>query len=55
MRRDHSGGNKALCDLVPGLEVVGGRADTIPGCTQAVTDGERLTLGSISIECIEAP
>lgn len=53
--RDHAGGNKGFCELVPGLTVLGGRRDNIPGCTRSVQDGERVTLGTITIECIETP
>lgn len=53
--RDHSGGNSGLCDLVPGLQVVGGKRDSIPNRTRAVGDGDDLMMGSIKISCIETP
>src|SRR5688572_10072495 len=41
---DHVGGNKALLEALPGLEVVASERDgtKIPGVTRSVTDGDEV-------------
>lgn len=39
---DHSGGNLDMQHQFSGLKVYGGEHDTIPGCTNAVKDGDRI-------------
>ena len=52
---DHSGGNVEMAKAIPGLTVVGGEIDEVEGCTMSVTDGQVLTLGSLSVTCLLTP
>ncbi|MFN8643104.1 MAG: hydroxyacylglutathione hydrolase [Candidatus Binatia bacterium] len=51
---DHVGGNEDLLRTHPGLTVYG-VDERIPGLTQRVQDGDRLTLGSLSAQVIFIP
>ncbi len=51
---DHVGGNQDLLTSVPGLTVYG-VDERIPGLTQRVQDGDRLTLGSLAVQVIFIP
>lgn len=44
--RDHSGGNEKIKQLVPGIKVYGGSIDKVKGCTDAVENGDKITLGA---------
>lgn len=49
---DHAGGNKAMAGKIPGLEIVGGEKDRVPGATVAVNDGDTLSVGAITVKCL---
>lgn len=51
---DHVGGNEDLLAAKPGLTVYG-FDDRIPGLTQRVNDGDRITLGSLEASIIFIP
>lgn len=51
---DHVGGNADLLRAVPGLAVYG-VDERIPGLTQRVQDGDRLTLGTLGAQVIFIP
>ena len=51
---DHVGGNEDLLKAVPGLTVYG-IDQRIPGLTQQVLGGDRLTLGSLAIKVMFIP
>jgi len=51
---DHVGGNEDLLRATPGLTVYG-VDERIPGITQRVQDGDRLTLGSLAVRVIFIP
>lgn len=54
---DHSGGNKELLKHIPGIDVVGGEADShaIPGCTRPVHHGDTLKIGDLIVEVLHVP
>jgi hydroxyacylglutathione hydrolase len=54
---DHTGANRALVERLPGLEVIGSRADAerIPGLTRAVGDGDRIQIGGLQGEALFVP
>ena len=53
---DHAGGNNAVKDAVPSVEIVGGEIDNVEGCTRFVKDGEEWTYGEdIKVRCIHTP
>ncbi|XP_022986362.1 hydroxyacylglutathione hydrolase cytoplasmic [Cucurbita pepo subsp. pepo] len=43
---DHAGGNEKIKQLVPGIKVYGGSIDKVKGCTDAVENGDKITLGA---------
>ncbi|AIN96351.1 hydroxyacylglutathione hydrolase, putative [Leishmania panamensis] len=58
---DHSGGNaklkaelEAMNSLVP-VVVIGGANDDVPAVTQPVREGDRVQVGELSVEVIDAP
>jgi|SRR5271166_754049 len=54
---DHSGGNRDLVRLVPGLRVYGAAAEKgrIPGLTNAIGDGDRIAIGGLEGRVIGIP
>ena len=57
---DHSGGNLSLAETWPGLKVIGGKEDNIPGCTNPVEDGTVISgstigLPGVTIRCMHVP
>lgn len=54
---DHSGGNVALQKSYPGLAVMGGAKDDVPGCTKPVNDGDTFELfgGQVKLTCFHTP
>lgn len=52
---DHAGGNNEIAKLIPGIEIVGGEHDHVEGATREVADKQEISVGSISIACIETP
>ncbi|CAJ1396603.1 unnamed protein product [Effrenium voratum] len=54
---DHSGGNKALSEMVPELEVVAGEldADRTPAVTRRVKDGETCSFAGLPFRCLATP
>lgn len=54
---DHSGGNAALAERWPGLEVVGSAvdADRIPALTRAVGDGDEIAIGALRLRTLAVP
>jgi len=55
-QRDHAGGNEKIKQLVPDIKVYGGSLDKVKGCTDAVDNGDKLTLGQdINILALHTP
>lgn len=53
---DHAGGNDEIKKLIPGIRVYGGSKDSVQGCTNAVQDGEEISLGlAIKIKALHTP
>ncbi|ELT91606.1 hypothetical protein CAPTEDRAFT_149878 [Capitella teleta] len=52
---DHSGGNKQLRSKHRGLAVYGGRAESVPGATHTVNDGDELRFGRLSFTARVTP
>lgn len=54
---DHVGGNEALIEAFPGLRVVAHASDQgrVPGQTEAVHDGDRVTLGGTALRVLHVP
>ncbi|CAN7002121.1 unnamed protein product [Brassica rapa subsp. trilocularis] len=53
---DHAGGNEKMKQLVPGIKVYGGSLDKVKGCTDAVDNGDTLSLGqNINILALHTP
>lgn len=56
---DHVGGNEALCDALPGLEVLGSAYDAnekrIPRQTRALSDGDEILFGARAFTILEIP
>ena len=54
---DHVGGNEALIAAFPGLRVVAHASDQgrVPGQTEAVSDGDRVTLGGTALRVLHVP
>ena len=54
---DHVGGNEGLAAAFPGLRVVAHASDQgrVPGQTEAVSDGDRVTLGATALRVLHVP
>ena len=53
---DHSGANKPLFEEFPGLRVYGGALDSIPGCTNPVTDEDVIEpIPGLTVRCMHTP
>jgi hydroxyacylglutathione hydrolase len=52
---DHSGGNRALAQAFPGLEVHGGEKDDIPAVTHPHKDGDTFTVGQLVVNVSHTP
>jgi len=54
---DHVGGNLAMVEAFPGIEVLGHASDRarIPGLTVALEDGARFAFGRLSVEVMHVP
>uniref|UniRef100_A0A0D3CLC4 cellulose synthase (UDP-forming) n=1 Tax=Brassica oleracea var. oleracea TaxID=109376 RepID=A0A0D3CLC4_BRAOL len=53
---DHAGGNEKMKQLVPGIKVYGGSLDKVKGCTDAVDNGDTLSLGhDVNILALHTP
>lgn len=54
---DHVGGNLAVVQAFPGLEVFGHESDRsrIPGLTVGLKDGEHMSLGHLAVEVMHVP
>lgn len=54
---DHVGGNEALVAAFPGLRVVAHASDRgrVPGQTGEVTDGDRVSVGSVALRVLHVP
>lgn len=56
LERDHAGGNEKMKQLVPGIKVYGGSLDKVKGCTDAVDNGDTLSLGhDVNILALHTP
>lgn len=56
LHRDHAGGNEKIKQLVPGIKVYGGSKDNVKGCTDAVDNGDKISLGAdITILALHTP
>ena len=54
--RDHAGGNEKIKKLIPGIKVYGSLEDNVEGQTDALGDGDEVSLGdSITIKAIHTP
>ena len=53
--RDHAGGNEEIAKLIPGIEIVGGEHEHVSAATTEVADMQEISVGSISIKCLETP
>lgn len=54
---DHAGGNNAMLEKIPNLEVVAGEQDAekAEGCNKTVKHGDEMKLGNITIQCLHTP
>lgn len=52
---DHSGGNAEMKEIIPDLQIVGGKEDNVPACTLAVNNGDTFEVGGIKITCMHTP
>jgi hydroxyacylglutathione hydrolase len=52
---DHVGGNVFLKDAVPGLEVIAGKYEEIPGATKLVADGDVFEFGGLVVRTCYTP
>ena len=52
---DHQGGNAAVLEAFPGINIVGTGYEEIRHVTQNVKDGDSFTLGSLKIDVIHTP
>lgn len=52
---DHSGGNQAMKERYPDAMIIGGLDDQVLACTNPVTDGDKLNIHGINIECMHTP
>jgi len=52
---DHSGGNTEMAKAVPGLTIVGGIHDNIPGVTHPVEDGDEFRIGELRVGVMHTP
>ncbi|EOA31272.1 hypothetical protein CARUB_v10014444mg [Capsella rubella] len=53
---DHAGGNEKIKQLVPGIKVYGGSLDKVKGCTDAVDNGDKVSLGQdVNILALHTP
>lgn len=52
---DHAGGNGAITDMIPGIEIIGGDRERVQSCTSSVQDNEMISVGSISVKCLHTP
>ena len=44
-----------MAKRIPGMQIIGGEHDKVAAATKEVADKQRISLGSISIQCIETP
>jgi len=54
---DHSGGNQALAEKVPGIVVMAGEldADRTPAVSRRLTDGEEFVMAGLNWRCVATP
>mmetsp|Transcript_49122 Transcript_49122/g.96851 ORF Transcript_49122/g.96851 Transcript_49122/m.96851 type:complete len:273 (+) Transcript_49122:195-1013(+) len=52
---DHAGGNAKMLELIPDLEIVGGKLEQVTACNRFVEDGEELAFHSIKVKALLAP
>ncbi|GJQ12424.1 hypothetical protein GpartN1_g4215.t1 [Galdieria partita] len=52
---DHSGGNKRMAEMVPGITIVGGELDEVAGATLSVKDGQIIHVGNICVKALHTP
>lgn len=52
---DHSGGNEKIAAAFPGVEVVGGRLDNVPGATRHVDEGDTVMVGGTPVKVVHTP
>ncbi|CEM12845.1 unnamed protein product [Vitrella brassicaformis CCMP3155] len=52
---DHSGGNKEMASLVPGIEVISTAYEDIPAVTKTMKDGDTHQMGSLTIKALHTP
>ncbi|CAN6467560.1 unnamed protein product [Victoria cruziana] len=53
---DHSRGNEKMKELVPGVRVLGGSLDNVPGCTDKLEHGDKISLGrDVNILALHTP
>ena len=44
-----------MAKRIPGIQIIGGEHDKVAAANKEVADKQRISLGSISIQCIETP
>lgn len=49
---DHAGGNNAMASEIAGLEIVGGEKDRVQGANVTVKDGDIVSVGGITVQCM---
>lgn len=54
---DHSGGNVSLKKAFPGVNVMGGAEDNVPGCSTPIKNGDTFDMlkGQIKMKCYHTP
>lgn len=52
---DHAGGNEKFASLQPGVEVVGGKGDSVPCATSEVGHGDTVAVGSLRVRSLRIP
>mmetsp|Transcript_30546 Transcript_30546/g.51462 ORF Transcript_30546/g.51462 Transcript_30546/m.51462 type:complete len:260 (-) Transcript_30546:826-1605(-) len=52
---DHAGGNLEIAKLLPSIPIIGGEKEKVPGCTDAVKNGDTIMFGNLAIKCMETP
>eukprot|EP00854_Cymbomonas_tetramitiformis_P033015 gene33015-42149_t len=52
---DHAGGNLQIKQIVPGVEVICGEGEDVPGMTRALKHRENIWLGNTRLQGFETP
>jgi len=52
---DHSAGNADMQKEFPDIKIYGGEKDQVKACNNPVSDGDKLNIGGMSIQCMHTP